>query len=313
MRAAVLVSGVGSVTPFTTPTEACRTGFSAGNTWAYVRDFLVAQGVPVFTAPAMTGPGPVEDQADDLGGPFGQGPAPLPADVTINSIDSVHDGGVHLSRFLAYLSAEHGVAEVDMVAHSLGGIFSRNGIREAQQGGVPVRFTSLTTLGSPWEPVMLANPPYQPEIACDGLEVCVQTVKALIEVPTVRNIVDFFQPDVFEPWSAAQAGVLDGVPVTLIAGTYFAKIDGRRDKWPNDGFVQWRAALAQSVPDSVLPHRVGFSSPLTHSRAESLAVNEPESTGLTWNATVAGVVAHAIATAGTERRLPNRFGCPDPD
>lgn len=313
MRAAVLVSGVGSVTPFTTPTEACRTGFSAGNTWAYIRDFLVTQGIPVFTAPAMTGPGPVEDQSDELLGPFADGPAALPAEMTINSIDSVHQGGVNLAGFLDYLAAEHGVTEVDVVAHSLGGIFSRNGIREARRAGVPVRFRSLTTLGSPWEPVMLANPPYQPELACDGLEVCVQTVKALIEVPTVRNIVDFFQPDVFDPWTAEQAGALDDVAVTLVAGTYFAKIDGRRDKWPNDGFVQWRAALAQSVPDSVLPDRVGLSFPLTHSRAESLAVEEPESMGLTWNASVAGAIAHAITTAGTERRLPNRFGCPDPD
>ena len=313
MRAAVLVSGVGSVTPFTTPTEACRTGFSAGNTWAYLRDYLVTRGIPVFTAPAMTGPGPVDDQSDELLGPFADGPPALPADMTINSIDSVHEGGVALARFIAYLAEEHGVAEVDVVAHSLGGIFSRNGIREARQAGVPVRFRSLTTLGSPWEPVMLANPPYQPELACDGLEVCVQTVKALIEVPTVRNIVDFFQPDVFDPWTAEQAGALDDVAVTLVAGTYFAKIDGRKDKWPNDGFVQWRAALAQSVPDSVLPDRVGLSFPLTHSRAESLAVQEPESMGLTWNASVAGAVAHAIETAGTDRRLPNRFGCPDPD
>ena len=313
MRAAVLVSGVGSVTPFTTPTHACSSGFSAGNSWAYVRDYLVARGIPVFTAPAMTGPGPVQDQSDDLLGPFADGPGALPAEMTINSIDSVHDGGVALSRFMSYLASEHGVREIDVVAHSLGGIFSRNGIREARQGGVPIRFRSLTTLGSPWEPVMLANPPYQPEIACDGLEVCVQTVTALTAVPSVRNIVDFFQPEVFGPWTAEQTGALDDIAVTLVAGTYFAKIDGRKDKWPNDGFVQWRAALAQSVPDSVLPDRVGLSFPLTHSRAESLAVNEPESMGLTWNAAVAGAVAHAIETAGTDRRLPNRFGCPDPD
>lgn len=63
----------------------------------------------------------------------------------------------------------------------------------------------------------------------------------------------------------------------------------------------------------MLPDRVGLSFPLTHSRAESLAVKEPETMGLTWNAAVAGAVAHAIETAGTDRRLPNRFGCPDPD
>lgn len=310
MRATVLVSGVGSVTPFTTPEHACREGLSAGNTWAFLRDHLGRRGIRVFTAPVMAGPGPVVDQDGELGGPFGDGPPALPDEMTINSIDSVFDAGRALCAFLASLAADHGVSEVDVVAHSLGGIFSRNGLREARDSGVPVRVRSFTTLGSPWEPVMLAVPPYQPEVACDGLEVCIATVTALMSVPTVSAIVDFFQPEVFLPWTQDQIGVLDDVAVTMVGGTYFTKIDGRTDKWPNDGFVQYRAAVATSVSDAVLPDRVAFSFPVTHSRAEALAVGEPEWMSLTWNATIADVVAHAISTAGTAARLPNRFGCP---
>lgn len=312
MRAVILVSGVGSVTPFTTPTEACRTGLSAGNTWAFLRDNLVARGLAVFTAPAMTGPGPAIDQPTPEGGPFGDGPPALPADLTINTIDSVMDGGVRLAAFIDYLHETYGVDEVDVVAHSLGGIFSRNGIREVKASGSPVTVRSLTTLASPWEPVMLALPPYQPAIACDGLEVCIQTVTALMAVPTVRTIVDFFQPESFYAWTADQAGVLDDVPVTLVGGTYFTKIDGRKDKWPNDGFVQYRSAMAQGISDAVLPMRCGFTFPDTHSRFESGLVNEPEYTGITWSAAVADVVAFAVESAGTDRQLPNRLGCPAP-
>jgi hypothetical protein len=53
----VLVSGGDTQTPFTTPTEACRAGKAAGDTWTALRAALLADGYAVFTAPAMNGPG----------------------------------------------------------------------------------------------------------------------------------------------------------------------------------------------------------------------------------------------------------------
>lgn len=73
-RAVVLVSGTAATTPFTTPTSACRTGYSAGNTWAYLRDSLVARGFPVYTAPASMIGTPVVATDSLYDGPFGDCP-----------------------------------------------------------------------------------------------------------------------------------------------------------------------------------------------------------------------------------------------
>lgn len=82
-RAVVLVSGLATQTPYTTTTEKCATGLSAGNSVSALRDSLVAAGQQVFTAPAQIGPGEVTSTAGI--GPSSGCPAPLPAALTIDT------------------------------------------------------------------------------------------------------------------------------------------------------------------------------------------------------------------------------------
>lgn len=309
----VLVSGTGSVTPFTTPTEACTKDFSAGSTYAYLRDALVDEGFAVYTAPVMAAKTPVPTElAEAQGGPFAGCPEQLPLEVTIDSIESPELGGQALAAFLAYLNTEYGITQVDLVAHSLGGIFTRNGIAELQMAGTPVKVRSFTTLGSPWEPVMPAVPPYKPKQACDGLAICMAFVKQLMVMPSVKEIVDSFQPEAFNPWSQSLAGSLDDIPVTLVAGTYYTKPQGRADKWPNDGIVQFSAATARSVSDAVLPIRACFVEPGVHSGWVAERVGEDASLGINWNETTTQIIATTIRNAGTPSQFPNRLGCPPP-
>lgn len=310
-RVAVMVSGVGSISPFTTPSDGCATGLSAGTTDSYVRDYLLSADIDVYTAPVMTGPTEVVATATEAeGGPYGDCPTQPSADLTIDSIGSVHTGGEHLAAFISHLHDEYGVTQVDLIAHSLGGIFTRNAIKDLQDAKSPVTVTSLITLGSPWEPVMLATPPYDPQDACDGSALCEQIVSGLMSIESVHQIVDFFQPETFDAWTAEQEGVLDNIPVTLVAGTYFTKTHGRTDKWPNDGYVQYSAATARSVSDSVLPIRSCFTEPFTHSPFTSALVGDVPESAITWNDQTGEIVANAIRTAGTEQQLTNRLGCP---
>lgn len=314
VRVAVMVSGVGSVSPYTTPTEGCATGLSAGTTDSYVRDYLLEKGIDVYTAPVMTGPSEVAPNAtEEEGGPYGDCPEQPSADLTVDSIGSVTTGGENLAAFVNHLHDEFGVTQVDLIAHSLGGIFTRNAIKNLQDSKSPVTVTSLTTLGSPWEPVMLASPPYDPQGACDGSELCEQIVTGLMSIESVHQIVDFFQPESFDAWTAEQEGVLDEIPVTLVAGTYFTKTNGRADKWPNDGYVQFSAATARSVPDSILPMRSCFVEPFTHSPFTSALVGDVAERAITWNDQTGEIVANAIRAAGTDKQLPNRLGCPTPE
>lgn len=313
-RVAVMVSGVGSISPYTTPTAFCTSGLSAGTTDSYIRDYLTKNGIKVYTAPVMTGPIPVTASATEAeGGPYANCPEQPAADLTIDSIGSVETGGQNLAAFIGYLHEEYGINKVDFIAHSLGGIFTRNAIKNLQDSNSPVTVTSLTTLGSPWEPVMLANPPYDPQAACDGSELCEQIVTGLMAIPTVHQIVDFFQADTFNAWTEEQTGVLDNIPVTLVAGTYFTKIDGRSQNWPNDGYVQYSAAMAINISDKVLPVRSCFAEPYTHSPFTSKLVGEKESAAITWNSQTALIVENAIRNAGTDLQLSNRLGCPTPE
>lgn len=311
-RVAVIVSGVGSISPYTTPTEACESGLAAGATDTHIRQYLRDQDIDVYTAPVMAGPVAVIPSASETeGGPYGECPSQLDADLTVDSTGSVFTAGENLAAFINHLHQEQGVTQIDLVAHSLGGIYTRNAIKNLKDGDSPVTITSFTTIGSPWEPVMLANPPYDPPAACDGLDVCEKVVTALTEIESVRQVVDFFQPESFNAWTADQAGVLDDIPVTLIAGSYFTKVNGRSDKWPNDGYIQYSAAIARSVGEDVLPMRVCFTEPFTHSPSTSAMVGAGPETAITWTDQTGQIVDNAIKTAGTDKQLPNRLGCPD--
>lgn len=313
-RAIVLVSGTASVTPFTTSKEACvgAGSLSAGSTYGFIRDGLVAQGFQVYTAPVSLGGVQVPATADEADGPFSGCPAQLPADVTINSIDSPQLGGERLAAFVNYLNKQYGITQVDLVGHSLGGIFVRNGVRVLKEQNSPVTVRTLTTLSSPWEPVFPANPMDDHEAACDGSQTCLAFVNAVLKVPSAMVIVKALNSAEFDPWTQAQAGVLENIPVTLIGGSYFTKPLGNPDKWPNDGIVQLSASLARNVPDSVIPIRSCFIEPTTHSAFISKELHDDPHTGVTWNDTSVNTIANAVRVAGTPQQLANRLGCPTP-
>lgn len=310
-HAIVLVSGTAATTPFTTPSQACGSGFSAGNTWAYLRDYLVDRGYPVYTAPASVGGSKVVETKDAYAGPFGDCPEQLPASMTINAVGSVDRSGASLSRFIKYLNTEYGVTRVDVVGHSLGGVIGRAGIREVRLNELPVTVTSYTTIGSPWDGTQIASLDSQdPLKGCDGAAICEGFVSDLLRVPGIAMLIATLNPEDEPIWNQSQVGVLDGIPVTLIAGTYFTKKDGSAKRWPNDGVIERTSALATKTPNSVIPHRTCFAFPMTHSLFISQAIDLPDSKALTWNPRVGATIAQAIDNAPTALLGPNRQGCP---
>ena len=61
----------------------------------------------------------------------------------------VKAGRSALAAFVRWLGAEHGFESVDLVGHSMGGLFSRAAIRELRPDGP--RVERLVTLGTPWD------------------------------------------------------------------------------------------------------------------------------------------------------------------
>jgi len=149
--AVVIVSGGAAVSPFTTPKKACGTGYAAGSTDTFMRDYLLAKGYRVFTSPAMAGNGPVTNEALATGGPSGDCPASLPAYMTVNSTGDIQLAGVNLSNFLEHLRRQYGIRQVHLLAHSMGGLYSRSAIQYLQQTRSKIKVLSLTTLGTPWQ------------------------------------------------------------------------------------------------------------------------------------------------------------------
>ena len=153
--AVVVVSGGDATSPFTTPDQACATGLAAGNTDTALREYLLDKGLTVYTSPAMAGRGQVVDQTGF--GAFGVCPVTLPENMTVNSTGSIDTAGEHLARFLTWLHTDKGVNEVDLVGHSMGGLYSRAAIRVLASTDAPVRIRSLTTLGTPWQGSYLSD------------------------------------------------------------------------------------------------------------------------------------------------------------
>ena len=308
----VIVSGLLAFSPYTTPTEACQTGFAAGNTDTFMREQLLAAGFNVYTSPAMVGGGKVEDQSGEAG-PFGDCPPQLPADVTVDPTISPTELAPALARFLRYLKDEEGVTEVNLVGHSMGGVFIRAAMAELKRTGDGPRIVTLSTVGSPWRPAMIGDfaANQKPAAACDGNKMCVLFQKAALASPTVtKEMLPFVQDPRFDNWTKQQAGVLEGIPVTLVGGTYFRKKDGSPRRWPNDAVVSIDQALAKGVPDSVLPHRTCVSLPDTHSLWLSTILKEPEETALTWDPRTTDALIAAIRAGSSALTTENRVGCP---
>ncbi|AQT83011.1 hypothetical protein B1R94_21830 [Mycolicibacterium litorale] len=315
-RAVVLVSGLASISPYTSPDAACTQGLAAGSADTALREHLLDRGHTVFTAPSMAGPGPVRDQTGF--GAFAGCPAPLAADLTVDSTGGIDAAGAQLARFIDWLHTEHQVDEIDLVGHSMGGLYARAAVRTLRSGGAPVAVRSLTTIGTPWQGSYLADFAENsvPLSDCGGDQFCesqmqgyAKDIAAVYVSGSARELAQSYLMGA-GGWNSAQAGVLDDIPVTVIGGNHFtAAREADAAVWPNDGVVELRSALAVGIDDAVLPHRRCVVVDDTHSDYVSMIADLPRETALTWDPRVLDAVAAAIDAAPGSLGAPNRQGC----
>ena len=313
--AVVIVSGGNATSPFTAPDAACATGLAAGNTDTAIREYLLSKKYSVYTSPAMAGRGQVTDQQGF--GAFGVCPVTLPENMTVNSTGSIDTAGEHLARFVNWLHDDKGVTDVDLVAHSMGGLYSRAAIRVLASTGSKVNIRSLTTIGTPWQGSYLSDYANDliPITECQGDKFCETGMKEFR--PVVIQLMSGSGREVNKAflmgkngWNEFQAGVLDKIPVTLIAGDRF-KLPGPANPgvWPNDGLVAQESALAAGIGDPVLPHRSCHTFDDTHSIFVSNQAGMEWKTALTWDPAVFEVIDKALKDAPTALEGPNREGC----
>lgn len=315
-QAVVIVSGGDATSPFTTPDAACATGLAAGNTDTALREYLLKQNYAVYTSPAMAGRGQVVDQTGF--GAFGVCPVTLPENMTVDSTGSIDTAGEHLARFLNWLHTEKGVTDVDFVAHSMGGLFSRAAIRVLTTTNAPVKVRSLTTIGTPWQGSYLSDfaNGIVPLTDCLGDKFCESAMTAFkarvlqLMAGSGREVNKAFLMGK-GGWNEFQSGVLDQIPVVLIGGKKFSAPAGQANPavWPNDGLVALQSALAKDIGDPVLPHRRCFTFDDTHSIFVSNAAGLDWKVALTWDPQVFEVVHKAIEDAPKALDGPNREGC----
>lgn len=316
-QAVVIVSGGDATSPYTSKDEACATGLAAGNTDTALREFLLKQGYTVFTSPAMAGRGQVVDQTGF--GSFGVCPVTLPENMTVNSTGSIDTAGEHLARFLNWLHTEKGITEVDFVAHSMGGLYSRAAIRVLTTTNAPVKVRSLTTIGTPWQGSYLSDfaNGIVPLSDCLGDKFCESAMNTFkgrvlqLVAGSGREVNQAFLMGQ-NGWNQFQSGVLDKIPVVLIGGKKFTAPAGQANPavWPNDGLVALQSALAKDIGDPVLAHRRCFTFGDTHSIFVSNAAGLDWKTALTWDPAVLDVVHKAIEDAPRALDGANREGCP---
>ena len=293
--AVVLVSGGAAVTPFTDPERAAGTGLAAGNTMTALRAYFLDRGIRVFTAPARIGAGEVHEDAGWQG--FSDVPVVLPAEVTINAVGRVDDAGVALAAFVRYVAAEEGLESVALVGHSMGGLVSRAAIRELGTDGP--RVERLVTLGSPWDGSVLGDV-LDGEITEADAHDDPATLKIFAEArpyaaANSQGAAGEVSRRFLRGWNDAQAGVLDGIPVTAIGAGYFAAADEPRQLWPHDGLVSMTSGRADGVPAAVLPDVTRHSFPdHVHSIFFAEGFGLPWERALTWDPEVFAVIDGAL-------------------
>lgn len=293
--AVVLVSGGAAVTPYTDPERAAASGLAAGNTMTALRTHFLDRGIRVFTAPARIGAGEVREDAGWQG--FSEVPVVLPAEVTINAVGRVDDAGVALAGFLRWMAAEHELGSVSLVGHSMGGLFSRAAIREMSGDGP--RVDRLVTLGTPWDGSVLGDF-LDGEISEADAKGDPATLQIFAEVrpyadANSQGAAAEVSRRFLRGWNDAQAGVLDGIPVTAIGAGYFAAATEPRQLWPHDGLVSLASGRADEVPSAVLPRVERHSFPdHVHSIFFADAFGLPWERALTWDPAVFAVVDGAL-------------------
>ncbi len=312
-HAVVLVSGLATQTPFTTTDEKCTSGLSAGNSLSALRDSLVEAGEQVYTAPAQAGPGQVTSTTG-LGASSGC-PAALPSEVTIDTTAGIDAGGAQLAAFLSYLHEHRGVTSVDLVGHSMGGLFARSAIGTDGAGGREgeVAVESLTTLSTPWTGAYPAD--YAagtlPLSVCGSEPTCLQVLpdyKTQLSDPEgpqgAANAISTQDLQGPAGWNEAQGADLVGVPVTLIAGEYYTLAGGDPAVWPNDAIVARSSSLAEGISGQPLSVRACLVRPDVHTIDLAQDAGLPWTAAVTWDPAVLGAVTAAVQDTGAPTVAP---------
>jgi hypothetical protein len=184
----------------------------------------------------------------------------------------------------------------------MGGLFSRSAIRQGKENGRAWTVRRLVTLGTPWTgsflgdyragDLSLAEAHGDPTTemilqAFDGY--AAEVSQGAAEELSERS---FAGP---EGWNARQGDALAGIPVTLLAGSYFHAATAPERLWPHDGLVAMSSALATSVSAEVLPDRREHRFDDVHSIFVADAVGLPWDRALTWDPSVFEVVDGALA------------------
>lgn len=235
-RAVVVIEGGGSAHPFTTPSLACD-----GGRPQFVQA-LVDAGLPTFTAPGYT------NSSGSTTGRTGCPPQP-PVELQWNTSAFPTQAGESVLGFLGFLNATYGYTTFDLVGYSYGGVVARATVAamkqqpakaslapafsyaaEAVKAGIEI--TSITTLNSPH----LGSPAY--DIAADPRAFVKPVAQAwgqtfadhsksliVFQRDVGAGAIQFLQTSAHtkrnpKSWDAQQVGVLDGIPLTLIAGDY---------------------------------------------------------------------------------------------
>jgi len=302
-RAVVVVSGGGAISPFTTPSMGCAKGLSAGSTDTGLREALLARGFAVYTSPANLGQRPVEADTEFAG--FADPPEVLPAALTVNAAGDIDLAGQHLARFLAFLADREGLDTVDLVVHSMGGLFSRAAIRELRRAESALHIGSLVTLGTPYLGAFPADVALGTlDIDAAGDDQITRTI--ITEFATMLDGVSegagaqvtrsyLGGPD---GWNARQGAQLDGIPLTMVAGNHCRLDDGDPQMWPHDGLVAVASAFAEGVSSAVLRPVARHLLDDVHSIFFAAQLGVPWQRALTWDPEVFDIVETALRAAG---------------
>lgn len=294
-EAVVLVSGGSAITPFTTPDAACGSGQAAGSTHTLLREQLLAAGHAVYTAPAAAG---AHEAAADTGfAGFDLPPQVLPAELTVDALGTIDDAGEHLAAFLRYLVDRFGHQRLHLVGHSMGGLFSTSAIARLGDTSIPV--ASLTTIGTPWCGAFAAD--YVagdlPLSAAGGdqrFETVMSSFAEEMAALPSPNAGEQVAGRFVNGWLASHLPALNGIPITMIAGTAFT---GDGAMWPNDGLVTTASASATDITAPVLAAAVRHTFADAHSIFLADFFGLPWERALTGDPRVAAVVLDALRQA----------------
>lgn len=254
-RAVVVIEGGGSPHAFTTPWDACD-----GGRPAFVEGMLAA-GLPVFTSPGFGNLTP------STTGRSGCPPQP-PVDVQWNTTGYPTQAGQAMLGFLGYLNATYGYRTFDLVGYSYGGLIARATVAALKEPPAPgsmapafsygqsaidagIAIPTIVTLNSPHLGAPAYDIAFNPEwftkkvsrgwgvqYAETGMGLRIfERLSGAGAIQVLRTSAHA-RPDP-ESWDARQAGVLDGVALTLIAGDYCGRTCGEGRQAPGPGGRAW--------------------------------------------------------------------------